>query len=46
MLKREEIEAFKHQQSNYYASLPLWVNSAELPEPPEPPEWLTELIEE
>ena len=45
-LKREEIEAFKHQQWLYYSSLPLFQNSDELPEAPEAPEWLLELLED
>ena len=40
LLKRDEIEAYRQQQANYYASLPLFVNSEKLPDPPEPPDWL------
>jgi hypothetical protein len=42
VIKNQDIESFKHQQLNYSASLPLYVNSNELPEPPTPPEWLIE----
>ena len=46
VLKEAEVEAFKHRQNCYSASLPLYVNSEELPEPPEPPEWLQDLIDD
>lgn len=46
VLQREEVDAYKHTQSNYYASLPLWVNSDKLPDAPEPPDWLADLIED
>ena len=46
MLKEAEIEGYKFRQANYHAALPLWVNAETLPEPPEPPEWLQELMDE
>ena len=45
-LKDAEITAFRHQQILHYSSLPLYQNSEELPEPPEPPLWLQELMED
>ena len=44
VMKKDEIEAYRNQMLNYSSSLPLWVNSNELPEPPEPPNWLSDEI--
>jgi hypothetical protein len=44
LLKHEEIEGFKYAQLLYHSSLPLYANAKELPEPPEPPEWLEDLF--
>jgi len=46
VLKQAEIDAFKHQQLLYCSSLPLYQNATELPEAPQPPDWLLEMIEE
>lgn len=46
VLKDAEIQAFRHQQILHYASLPLFQNAETLPDPPEPPEWLAELMDE
>jgi len=43
LLQKEDLEIYRHQQLLYYSSLPLFQNSKELPEPPQPPEWLEDL---
>jgi hypothetical protein len=45
VLKNEEIEGYKYSQLLYHSSLPLYANSTELPEPPEMPDWLEDLID-
>ena len=46
VLQEAEIASYKSDRANYYAALPLWVNATELPEPPAPPQWLLDLIDE
>jgi len=40
IMKQDEINAWKQSRLEYFSSLPLYANSTELPEMPQPPDWL------
>ncbi len=46
MLKKSEIDAWKHARLEYHSSIPLYANGGEIPPAPEPPGWLQDLIDE
>jgi hypothetical protein len=46
VLQEAEIAGFKHRQLLHASALPTWVNCDELPDPPAPPQWLLDLMED
>jgi hypothetical protein len=39
-MKNDEIEAWKQARLEYFSYIPLYANGGDIPECPEPPEWL------
>lgn len=46
VLKRAEVESWKHARLEYHSAIPLYANGGDIPPPPAPPEWLADLMDD